>query len=145
MGEDAPIATWRALPIRPAMTSASNSSSRKVCKASRRALGIYVPIEISGKSIGARGHPRVFAKMRRIRAVVVGKRQRPRPIRHKRDRFDVKPAKGASREQVIVEQTSVVKLFHRHHRLRGGVGHGGNLDISADPDITLPVLKPRRK
>src|SRR5438876_4638443 len=36
----------------------------------RGALGIHVPIEISGKSIGARGHARVFAKMRRVRAVV---------------------------------------------------------------------------
>src|SRR5260370_5509644 len=139
MGEDAPIATWRGLLNRPAMTSGSNSASRKDCKASRGALGIYVPIEISGKSIGARGHPRVFAKMRRIRAVVVGKRQRPRPIRHKRDRFDVKPAKGASREQVIVEQTSVVKLFHRHHRLRAAAGHGAKPPIPPHPTIPLPA------
>src|SRR5262249_4433268 len=99
------------------MTSASNSSSRKDCQTSGGALRIYVPIEISGKSIGARGHPRVFLEMRRVRAVMVGKRQRPSPVRRKRDRIDVKAAKGPGREQVIVEQTSLVKLLHGHHRL----------------------------
>src|SRR5262249_48454709 len=105
------------------MTSASNSSSRNDCKASRGALGIHVPIEISGKSIGARGHARVLTQMRRVRAVVIGKRQRPSAFRRNGDRFDVQAAEGAGREQVVVEQTSLVKLLHRHYGLRGGVRH----------------------
>src|SRR5438105_995699 len=121
------------------MTSASNSSSRKDCKGSRGALGIHVPIEISGKSIGARGHARVFAKMRRVRAVVIGKRERPSAFRRNRDRFDVKAPEGTGREQVIVEKASLVKLLHRHHRLCGGVRHGGELAVAADPDIALAI------
>src|SRR5205807_7865984 len=97
------------------MTSASSSSPRKECKSSRGALGMHVPIEIGGKSVGARGHARVFGEMRRVGPVMIGKRKRPSAVRRDRDRFDVEAAECAGRECGIVEQTSLVKLLHRHH------------------------------
>ena len=32
-----------------------------------------------------------------------------------------------------------MKLLHRHHRLCGGVRHGGELAVAADPDIALAI------
>src|SRR5262245_46859273 len=89
------------------MTPASSSSSRKACEASGRALGMHVPVEIGGKSFTACGHARIVGEVRRVRAVVVGKPERPSAFRRYRDRVHVKAAERAGRERGIVEQVSL--------------------------------------
>ena len=70
---------------------------------------------------------------------MVGKPERPSAFRRHRDRVHVEAAERAGRERGIVEQVSVVKLFHRHHRLRRGVRHGRELAIAADPDVAVAI------
>src|SRR5262249_36996148 len=95
IGEALPTATWRASPMSPAITFASNSSGRK---ASGGAPLMDVPIEITCEALGARGEPRVFGQMRFVGGVVVGQRQRPGAARRHRDRFQIKAAERARGE-----------------------------------------------
>src|SRR5262245_50647484 len=101
------------------MTSASSSSSRKVCKESGGALGMHVPVEIGGKSFAARSHARIVGEVRRVRAVVVGEPERPSAFRRHSDRMHVEAAERAGRERGIVEQVFLVKLLDRKSVVEG--------------------------
>src|SRR5262245_8568388 len=128
MGEAAPIATWRVSEIRPAMVAASSSSSRYAAEGlSGGAPVMHVPGEIGGKALRCRGQAGVFGDMLRVGRIMVGEPQRPSAVGNDRDGLDVEAAERAGGEGGIVEQIAVVKLLHRHHGLRGGMCHGGEL------------------
>src|SRR5262249_12224054 len=107
IGEALPTATWRASPMSPAITFASSSSGRK--SVSGGAPLMHMNVEIAGKALGRGGEARVFGQVRLVGCVVVGKRQRPGAARRDRDRFQIKAAERASREQRILEQ---IRLLH---------------------------------
>src|SRR5262245_24102753 len=140
IGEAAPIATWRVSTIRPAMVAASSSSSRY---AAEEPLGgtpvIDVPVEIGGEAFGRRSHAGVFGEVRRVLRIMIGEAQRPRAVGDDRDRLDVEAAERAGGEGGIVEQVAAVELLHRHHGLRRGMRHGGELAVAPDPDIAVAV------
>src|SRR5436190_14981561 len=105
MGEDAPTAAWRALPIKEATTSASISSARA---GSGGALGIDMAIKINRKALRRPRHPGIFHEMRGVGGIAIGERQRPGSLRGKRNRVDIEAAERAGGEAGIVEQAGVV-------------------------------------
>src|ERR1700689_1290753 len=96
IGEAAPTATWRTSPISRQITSASNSSSRKL---SGSTSFMAVPLQVFGKAFGRGGKPRIFGKMGGVDAVMIGQRQRPGAARLDRDRLDIETGQRARREQ----------------------------------------------
>src|SRR5262245_41762729 len=132
MGEEAPMAAWRAPAINPAMQSASSSSTRKD---SRGALGMPVAVEIGGEALRGCRHARIFGKMRAVGGIVIGEGKRPGALRSNGHRLDVEAAERSRRENGIVKKIDVVDPLDRHHRLGGSMRHHGKLAIAPDPHI----------
>src|SRR5437660_11327640 len=96
-GEALPIAAWRALPMRPAMTAAGSSSSRQSGGASL----VHMAIEIADETLSGGGESGVFRKVCAVGRVTIGQRQGPGAPRRNRDRLDIEPAEGAGGEHGI--------------------------------------------
>src|SRR5580704_7652842 len=137
IGDAAPTATWRTSPISRQITSASNSSSRKVV--SGGAPFMHVPLQIIGKTFGRCGEPSIFGHMRGVDAVMIGQRQRPGAARLDRNRFDIETRQRPGSEQRIAQQIAVVNFLHGDDRLLRRVRHGKEFALDADKDIAGAV------
>src|ERR1700682_6313578 len=133
IGDAAPTATWRTSPISRQITSASNSSSRKVFSGGTPLM--HVPLQVVGKPFGRRGEPGVFGHMRGVDAVMIGQWQRPGAARLDRNRLDIEAGQRAGGEQRIAQQIAVVKFLHGDDGLLRGMRHGNELALDADKDI----------
>src|SRR3984885_4159208 len=133
IGDAAPTATWRTSPISRQITSASNSSSRKVF--SGGAPLMHVPLQVIGKTFGRGGEPGVFGHMRGVDAVMIGQRQRPGAARLDRNRLDIEAGQRSGGEQRIVQQIAVVDFLHGDDGLSRRMRHGEELALDADKNI----------
>src|SRR4051794_38684278 len=104
IGEALPTATWRLSPISEAITSVSNSSSRKLGGAAFMHIAPQVLVE----SVGRRRKLGIFGHVRGIERIVIGQAERPGAALRDRDGFDIKPRQGAGGGHRVVEQIGVL-------------------------------------
>src|SRR3984957_8823705 len=137
IGEALPTATWRTSPISRQITSASNSSSRKVCSGGTPLM--HVPLQVVGKAFGRRGKLGIFGHMRGVDAIMIGQRQRPGAARLDRNRLDIEAGQRTGGEQRIVQQIAVVNFLHGDDGFLRRMRHGKELALGADKDIAGAV------
>src|SRR5215475_14920853 len=90
-----PGLTRQSIDFRKKMDARVKPAHDELIEHSRGALGMHVPVEIGGKSFAACSHARIVGEVRRIRAVVVGKAERPSTFRRHGDRVHVEAAERA--------------------------------------------------
>ena len=101
------------------------------------ALCEHMAVEIGGEAFSCGSEAGVFAEMSSVRRVVVRERKRPGALPRERERFQIKTAECAGRENWVVEKIAIVNPFECHHSFCRRMRHGGELAVATDPDIAV--------